>query len=364
LNSGQDDPGLQVRGGNLEGRQVGRQRALLERLLGGVAGLAGLVLAVGHPGGLVGQHLLGVVDLGARQGFQLGDAVQGQVGEQLQEPADVGVFRVPPELPVVVGAQLLGVQPHRARHGLAHLGARGRGQQRRGQAEGGLLVDPARQLHAVEDVAPLVRAAHLQHAAMGAVQLQEVDRLHQHVVEFEEGHRLLALEPQLDRVEGQHPVDREVHAVVAQELHVAELAQPRVVVDHDGVGRPVAEGQELGEHLLDAGDVGRDVGVAQQLAALVLAGGVADLGRAAAHQDDRLVAGLLQAAQHHDLDQRTDVQRRGGGVEADVGGDDPAGGRRVQFLRMGDLVDVAARLQGLEEFRLEGGGGGGHGSTL
>jgi hypothetical protein len=50
-------------------------------------------------------------------------------------------------------------------------------------------------------------------------------------------------------------------------------------------------------------------------------------------------------------------------VEADIGRDDPAGGRRVQFVRMGDLVDIAARLQGLEEFRLEGRGGG-HGSTL
>jgi hypothetical protein len=106
-----------------------------------------------------------------------------------------------------------------------------------------------------------------------------------------------------------------------------------------------------------------DVGVAQQLAAFVLAGGIADLGGAAAHQDDRLVAGLLQAAQHHDLDQAADVQGRRGGVEADIGRDDPAGGRRVQFLRMGDLVDIAARLQGLEEFRLEGCGGG-HGSTL
>ena len=123
---------------------------------------------------------------------------------------------------------------------------------------------------------------------------------------------------------------------------------------HDRVGGPVAEGQELREHRLDARDIGLDVGVAQQLAAFVLARGIADLGRAAAHQDDRLVAGLLQTAQQHDLDQRTDVQAGCSGVKADVGDDRAALRRRVQFVRMGDLVDVAARLQRLEKVGLEG----------
>ena len=58
----------------------------------------------------------------------------------------------------------------------------------------------------------------------------------------------------------------------------------------------------------------------EQLAALVAAGRIADLGGAAAHQHDRLVAGLLEAAQQHDLDQAADVQRWRGGVEADIAG--------------------------------------------
>jgi len=53
------------------------------------------------------------------------------------------------------------------------------------------------------------------------------------------------------------------------------------------------------------------------LALGVLARWVADLGGAAAHHDDGLVAGLLQAAQEHDLDQAADVQTGGRGVEAD-----------------------------------------------
>ena len=125
---------------------------------------------------------------------------------------------------------------------------------------------------------------------MAAVQLQEVHRLHQHVVELEEGHRLFALQPQLDRVEGQHPVDGEMGAVVAQEFDVAVVRQPVVVVDHDGVGRAVAEGQEFLEHASDGGDVRLDRLVGQLRARGVLAGRVTDLGRAAAHQDDRLVA--------------------------------------------------------------------------
>ena len=61
--------------------------------------------------------------------------------------------------------------------------------------------------------------------------------------------------------------------------------------------------------------------VGQDAAALVLAGRIADPGGAAAHQRDRPVAGLLQPVQHHDRQQRADMQRGGGAVEADIGGD-------------------------------------------
>ena len=40
------------------------------------------------------------------------------------------------------------------------------------------------------------------------------------VDELKEGERLLAIEPELDRIERQHPVDREVPAHVAQEVDV------------------------------------------------------------------------------------------------------------------------------------------------
>ena len=87
----------------------------------------------------------------------------------------------------------------------------------------------------------------------------------------------------------------------------------------------------------------------QQLAALVLARRIADLGRAAAHQHDRPVARLLQPAQHHDLDQAADMEARRGRVEADVGGDDLPLRQRVERRGVGQLVDVAALVEQLEE---------------
>jgi hypothetical protein len=45
----------------------------------------------------------------------------------------------------------------------------------------------AAEVDAVDDVAPLIGAAHLQHAAVTLVQLDEIIGLQDHVVEFEEG---------------------------------------------------------------------------------------------------------------------------------------------------------------------------------
>ena len=64
--------------------------------------------------------------------------------------------------------------------------------------------------------------------------------------------------------------------------------------------------------------------------------------RAAAHQRDRLAAGLLQPVQHHDLDERADMQRGRGAIEADIS-DERA--RARLFVEAGEvraLVDEAA----------------------
>ena len=183
------------------------------------------------------------------------------------------------------------------------------------------------EIDAVDDVAPLVRAAHLQIAAVAARELDEVVGLQDHVVEFDERQLLLAIEPQLHRIHRQHAVDREMPADVAQHLDVVERGQPLGIVGHDGVALAGAERQELRERALDRVLVGVDLLVGEDLARLVAAGRIADARRAAAHQRDRLVAGLLQPVQHHDREQVADMQRRRGAVVADIGDDAPARAR-------------------------------------
>ena len=123
--------------------------------------------------------------------------------------------------------------------------------------------------------------------------MAEIISLQYHIIEFEEGHRLLALQPRLHAVEREHPVDREMGSDPLQHLDVADLAQPIVIVDHDRVGRPVSEGQETFKRRADRSDVGVDRGIGQHLADLILTGRIADAGGAAAHQHHRLVPRLL-----------------------------------------------------------------------
>ncbi len=143
---------------------------------------------------------------------------------------------------------------------------------------------------------------------MVARQLQEIIGLQDHVVEFKEGQRLFTVQPQLHRIERQHAVDGEMPPDIAQQLDIAELAQPVVIVDHDRVGRAVTERQEAFEHPADRSDVGVDAVIVEQLAAFILARRIADLGGAAAHDDDGLVPGLLQAAQQHDQHEVADME--------------------------------------------------------
>ena len=221
-------------------------------------------------------------------------------------------------MPKVPRGQLRFVEPDRACGSLAHFCAVSGGQQRRGQPEQlGCFHTPG-QFDAVDNVAPLVGPAHLQAATEAERQFAKVIGLQNHVVEFKEGEWLFALKPQLDRIEGQHPVDGEVRANSAQHFDIAERAQPLVVINHHCVGRSVAEGQQSLEHHADRGDVRLNIIAGEHLAALVLAGRIADFGGAAAHHDDWLMPGLLQPSQHHNLHQRANMQRWRGGIEANI----------------------------------------------
>ena len=65
---------------------------MLESLAGGLGSLRCGGLAAAELGRLVGEDLLGVVDLLAFERFETRDLVEGQLGEELQEPADRNNF--------------------------------------------------------------------------------------------------------------------------------------------------------------------------------------------------------------------------------------------------------------------------------
>ena len=351
------DAALQVARRHFYDRQVIAQLSLFEGLARRFRRRLGGVLSVQHRGCRRRQHLLRLVDLGAFQNLEPGDLVERQLAEQAQESADIAILRIAPELPVVVGAESVGIEPDRALGGLAHLGPGRRRNERRGQPEQFALLDAPAQFDTVDDVAPLVGAAELKRAIVAPRQFDEIVGLEDHVVEFQEGERLFPVQPQFHAVEGQHPVDREMAAVLAQEIDIGEAVEPVGIVRHHGIGRSVAEGEELLEHAADARHVRRDLRLAQQLPGRILAGGIADPGRAAAHQDNRLVAGLLQPAQQHDLQQAADMQAVRGAVETDIGRHDPVGGPVVQRCRIGALVDIPAVVQDIHEIGFEAGHG-------
>ncbi len=302
---------------------------------------------------LRGEDLLSLVDLGILERGELGDLAHRQEREQLQEPLDVGVLGVAPELPVVVGRQVVLVEPHGAGGGLAHLSAGRRGQQGTGERIELMRAHAPAEIHAHDDVAPLVGAAHLQVAGIAPCELDEVVALQQHVVELDERQLLLTVEAQLRRIHRQHSVDREMAADVTQELDVVQRRQPLGIVDHDGLARAVAERQEPRKHALDRILVRVDGLDGKNAPRLVAARGIADARGAAAHQRDRLAGARgLQPVQHHDRQQMADVERGGGAVVADVGDDLALCGERIESGKIGALMDVAALDENVQEIGL------------
>jgi len=72
------------------------------------------------------------------------------------------------------------------------------------------------------------------------------------------------------------------------------------------------------------------------------AAGVADLPGGPADQQQRAVPGALEPAGGDDLHEVTDVQRRGGGIEAHIERDPLAGERLGQRGRVGRILDQSA----------------------
>ena len=212
-----------------------------------------------------------------------------------------------------------------------------------------MLVHAAGQLGTGSDVAPLIRAADLQHAVVAAVQLGEVVALQQRVGEFGVGNALaIAIDTLLHRFLFDHGIHREVLADVAQEFQRAHAGEPVVVVGHDGrVGAfEIEEGRDLAANLVDpAGD---DFGRVE-LALGSLETGVANHAGGTAHQRDRLVASLLEAFQDQHRHQMAQMQRIRRGVEAAIQRDRSLREHFIERVCIGGLGNQATRMQILQK---------------
>ena len=202
------------------------------------------------------------------------------------------------------------------------------------------------QLGAGSDIAPLVRAAHLQFAVFVLVEVKKIVALYELVGEFGKGDA--RVEPFFHRILGHHVVHRDVLADVAYKAQETEFLHPVVIVHHFGGIFPAVEHQQFFQLLLNAVLVMTDRLLAQQVSFLRFSGGVADHAGGAADEGQWFVAGQLQVLQHHNAHQVTDVQGIGRGIDADVSRDHFAGFEQVVDFR-DHIVDHPAPAELVDE---------------
>ncbi len=308
-------------------------------------------------GQLVGQHLLGQLAplplcIFRLQRLNLGQRHKAVVA---QEAVDILVRRAEPELVEGVRGGERRIEPNRTTLGLAEFGAVRLGDERQCHAIDLCLIEAAGEIHAAGDVAPLVVAANLQGAAEALVEHREVLGLQQGVGELGERDTLIrAGQPLAHRFAGQHGVDREVLADVAQKIEGGHLLHPVGVVDQQRRCQPFAGWQQRFY-------LGRQTGYpalhrlgAVEVALGRLEAGIADKAGGTAHQCHRGVARQLEAAQHQQWNQMADVQAASGGIEPAVDG--ARGGKMVgQRRRFGILGHQAASGQLIEQMGVDHG---------
>jgi hypothetical protein len=136
-------------------------------------------------------------------------------------------------------------------------------------------------------------------------------------------------------------------AHVADEVEEEVVFHPVVVVDYFGTVGGVVEVEELGELLADALHVVVDLFGSEEFAFLGLERGVADHAGGTAHQCERFVSSDLEVFEEHDADKMANVERVGGGVDADIGGGDFFG--KLFFGAGHDVVNHATPLEFLDK---------------
>ena len=216
-------------------------------------------------------------------------------------------------------------------------------------------MEAAGEIHAAGDIAPLVVAANLQGATEPLVQHRKVVGLQQSVGELGERDALIrASQPLTHRLPRQHGIDREVLADIPQKIEGGHLPHPVAIVDQLRGRQALIGGQQRPDLGRQAGDPTLH-GIGTVEAALGrLEAGIADKAGCPAHQCHRGVARQLEAAQHQERHQMTDMQAAGGGIEPAIDG--ARGGKMIgQGRRVGILGHKAALGQLIEQVGVDHG---------
>ena len=197
------------------------------------------------------------------------------------------------------------------------------------------------QVHAGNDVSPLVTAADLQRTAVGVVQLNVVVGLKQHVGKFSVGDAVI-IQAALNRVASEHGVQRKVLTDVAQKLRHRQVLRPVVIV-HEAGGMLTIKINKSRELVNDAIGPFRHL-VVRQHGAFTDVTGVTDHAGGTTRKHNWVMPRLLETTQHQKRHQMPGVQRRAGRVEPAVQGNGLFA-RLTELVKVGGLVDQAAPLQ-------------------
>ena len=135
-------------------------------------------------GDFIGQNNLGMVNLGVLKRGKAVAFIKRQLGVKLKEAAHIRIRGIAPELPELIGAAHISIKPDRTILGFAHLFAIGSFQKRRGEPKDTGICNAPAKVDTIDDIAPLIRSAHLQHTAIALVQFQKIIGLKDHIVKL------------------------------------------------------------------------------------------------------------------------------------------------------------------------------------
>ena len=209
---------------------------------------------------------------------------------------------------------LFGIQPHSALFRFPHLFSFAGSQKSEGHAINLLPFFSSEQLHAADDITPLVIAAQFQNTSIAMVQLQEVIALHQHIVEFNEGKA--PLHPLLIAFCGQHPIYSEMNADIANEFNIIQIQKPVSIISHDSFS--IGKIDQARHLFLEAAHIVVDDFFCHHLAHVTFARGIPYHSCSASEESDRDMSGPLHMSHNHNLHEMPYMKAVCRGVKPDI----------------------------------------------